>query len=391
MKREDIEKLLGGYATGTLTGEEWQALFEAALTDQALFEALAGEEALKELLEDPHCRREIEQALRDQPRGFLDRATGWVRQPRVWALAGTLAVGAVIAVVLIRTQAPTQQFELAQRQPPPAHIAATPTPPQELAKGIAARPMARATPPPVTAAAPVAGHADELALPNPAPKFGAASGGLAARLTAPAPPPPTTPFAQSIPAAQAPMNQAAPPPPASKAAQQQQTGVVGGYQSRVAQQSAAQSVIVTAESGEVDKKIQDAEVNSRASMNQSQRQAALQLTYKVLAQGPNGQFDEAKLKDQQAPGAPLRVNLEANQAGYLYVSGARGLLLSTQAVPGANYVVEPSPEDRKLTVVLSRYPVAIPPPAQAPARTFRAKQAPNTDDLVVVEIDLNRP
>ena len=37
MKREDIEKLLGGYATGTLTGEERQALFEAALTDQALF------------------------------------------------------------------------------------------------------------------------------------------------------------------------------------------------------------------------------------------------------------------------------------------------------------------------------------------------------------------
>ncbi len=34
------EKLLGGYATGTLTGEEREALMQAALHDQALFDAL---------------------------------------------------------------------------------------------------------------------------------------------------------------------------------------------------------------------------------------------------------------------------------------------------------------------------------------------------------------
>jgi hypothetical protein len=384
MKREDIEKLLGGYATGTLTDEERQALFEAALTDQALFEALAGEEALKELLEDPHCRREIEQALRDQPRGFFERAAGWMRQPRVWALAGTLAVSAAIAVVVIRTQAPTHEFELAQRQPPPAPIAVSPAPPQELAKGIAGRPMARAMAPLVTAPAPATGRADKPAPSKPAyePQT------LAARLAVP--PPPATPFAQSIPAAPAPMNLAVPPPAVQKAAQQQQTANVGGYQSRVAQQNAAQSVLVDG-ANVVDKKVQDAEQSSGAFASQNQRQAALQLSYKVLAQGRDGQFAEANTGLQNAIGAPLRVNLEANQAGYLYVSGARGLLLSTQAAPGANYVVEPSPEDRKLTVILSRYPVAIPPPAQAPARTFRAKQEPNTDDLVVVEIDLNRP
>ncbi|MGO9097629.1 MAG: hypothetical protein ACLQGV_20700 [Bryobacteraceae bacterium] len=376
MKREDIEKLLGGYATGTLTDKERQALFEAALTDQALFEALAGEEALKELLEDPHCRREIEQALRDQPRGFFERVTGWMRQPRVWALAGTLAVGAVLAVVVIRTQAPTRQFELAQRQPPPAQIAVPPTPPRQPAADLATRPMARATLP----------RADKLALSKPAyePQT------LTARLTAPAPPPPATPIAEDVPAAQEPMNLAAPPQAVQKTAQQQQTDSVGGAKGRVTQQAAAQSVMVDGTSV-VDKKVQDVEQVSGAFASQNQRQAPLQLTYKVLAQGPNGQFDEAKLKDQQLPGAPLRVNLEANQAGYLYVSGARGLLLSTQAVPGANYVVEPGPEDRTLTVILSRYPVAVPPPSQAPARTFRAKQQQNTEDLVVVEIDLNRP
>jgi hypothetical protein len=308
-----------------------------------------------------------------------------MRQPRVWALAGTLAVSAVIAVVVIRTQTPTQQFELAQRQPPPAQIAVPPASPPPPAAAIAARPMARAMAPPATATAPLAGHPGNLALLKPAyePET------LAARLTAPAPPS-ATPIAESIPAAQAPMNLAVPPPAVQKAAQQQQTENVGGYQSRVAQQSAAQSGMVDG-ANVVDKKIQNAEQSPGAFASQNQRQAALQLTYKVLAQGPNGQFAEAKAAVQNAVGAPLRVNLEANQAGYLYVNGARGLLLSTQAVPGANYVVEPSPEDRKLTVILSRHPLAIPLPAQAPARTFRAKQEPNTDDLVVVEIDLNRP
>ncbi len=246
--------------------------------------------------------------------------------------------------------------------------------------------MARATPPPVTATAPLAGHADNLALSRPAyePQT------LSARLTVPAPPPQATPIAESVPAAQAPMNLAAPPPAVQKAAQQQ-TEFVGGYQSRVAQQSAAQSVVVTAQADAVDKKVQDAEQSSGAFASQNQRLAALQLNYKVLAQGRDGQFAEANATVQNAVGVPLRVNLEANQAGYLYVSGARGLLLSTQAVPGTNYVVQPSPEDRKLTVILSRHPVAVPLSAQAPARTFRAKQQQNTDDLVVVEIDLNRP
>ena len=52
MRPEDIRKLLGGYATGTLTAEERQALFEAALDDQALFDALAKEQPLRDLLDE---------------------------------------------------------------------------------------------------------------------------------------------------------------------------------------------------------------------------------------------------------------------------------------------------------------------------------------------------
>jgi len=49
----DFKKLVGGYATGTLTPEERQALFQAALQDQGLFDALAREEALRDALSDP--------------------------------------------------------------------------------------------------------------------------------------------------------------------------------------------------------------------------------------------------------------------------------------------------------------------------------------------------
>ncbi len=59
MTRDDLLKLLGGYATGTLTPDERNILYEAALDDQALFNALADEQALKEMLDDPECRARL--------------------------------------------------------------------------------------------------------------------------------------------------------------------------------------------------------------------------------------------------------------------------------------------------------------------------------------------
>ena len=57
MSREEIQKLLGGYATDTLSEAERRALFEAALEDQELFDALAKEQALREVFEDPRQLR----------------------------------------------------------------------------------------------------------------------------------------------------------------------------------------------------------------------------------------------------------------------------------------------------------------------------------------------
>ena len=102
MVEHELEKLLGGFAADTLTPEEKQRLYQAALQDQQLFDALADEQALKELLTDPTVRRRLLHALREtsparggSPATWLD----WFRRPANLALAGGLAT-AVFAVVL---------------------------------------------------------------------------------------------------------------------------------------------------------------------------------------------------------------------------------------------------------------------------------------------------
>lgn len=79
MSREEVEKLLGGYATGTLTPGEQQLLFEAALEDQELFDALAREQSLRDLLGDPAARAELLAALGDARATWGQRAAGWMR------------------------------------------------------------------------------------------------------------------------------------------------------------------------------------------------------------------------------------------------------------------------------------------------------------------------
>ena len=63
MTPDDARKLLGGYATGSLTEAERTALFEAALEDQDLFDELAGEQVLKEVLDEPGARQRLIAAL----------------------------------------------------------------------------------------------------------------------------------------------------------------------------------------------------------------------------------------------------------------------------------------------------------------------------------------
>ena len=106
MTPDDARKLLGGYATGSLTEAERKALFEAALEDQELFDELAGEQVLKEVLDEPGARQRLLAAL-EPPRKH--RAWLWV------PAAATVAIAVVIGVVI------------SQRTPPPE-------PPQQIAQ-----------------------------------------------------------------------------------------------------------------------------------------------------------------------------------------------------------------------------------------------------------------
>jgi hypothetical protein len=98
MSPEDIKKLLGGYATGTLTAAEQEALFAAALDDQELFDALAREQSLRDLLRDPAARADLLSAL-DRPAARPAGFWQWLRRPMVAGLA-TAGVAAIALVAV---------------------------------------------------------------------------------------------------------------------------------------------------------------------------------------------------------------------------------------------------------------------------------------------------
>ncbi len=120
MSKDEARKLLGGYATGSLTEAERTALFQAALEDQELFDELAGEQVLKEVLDEPGARQRLIAAL-EPPR----RHRAWI-----WATAvATVAVAVVIGIVVSqRTPPPPQQIAQVLKSPEPV-AASQPAPP----------------------------------------------------------------------------------------------------------------------------------------------------------------------------------------------------------------------------------------------------------------------
>ena len=135
MSPEDIKKLLGGYATGTLTAEERQALFAAALEDQELFDALAREQSLRDLLRDPAARAELLSAL-DTPASRTGGFWQWLRRPAVagLAMAGVAAIAIVAVwqgtrVAPLKPAEPVIVADLKRPEPVPALSSAPPTAP----------------------------------------------------------------------------------------------------------------------------------------------------------------------------------------------------------------------------------------------------------------------
>ena len=135
MSREEVQKLLGGYATGTLTPEEQQVLFTAALDDQEIFDALANEQSLRDLMRDPAAKAQMLAALDGPSRGGW---TAWLRRPWVagLAMAGLAAVAVTVwrdqgGVQVVKQQVPEVAKVQPQPEPPTAVDAVSPAPKAE--------------------------------------------------------------------------------------------------------------------------------------------------------------------------------------------------------------------------------------------------------------------
>jgi len=138
MSKDETRKLLGGYATDSLTEAERTALFQAALEDQELFDELAGEQVLKEVLDEPGARQRLIAAL-EPPRHL-----GWF-----WVTAATAASLAIVMGVVIsqRTPPPPQEIAQVMKSPQPAAAPAVPPAAQSAAPRVAAPPPAPPPPP----------------------------------------------------------------------------------------------------------------------------------------------------------------------------------------------------------------------------------------------------
>jgi len=322
VKRPDLEKLLGGYAAGTLTPEERRALFDAALADQSLFDALADEEALREVLADPACRERVRSALVEQPGSI-----SWWRRPTVWALAATAAAAVVLTVAVVRTKpappaAPApQQIAMAKKPafPDSATSAPTITPPA----GAEARPARRALAPPksVTMNAPAFAAPDkDLAAAQPA----VPSGTLAARLSAPEPG-----AAGGVAAAPA-MAAPPPPPPAAdkKDAAALQSDAVAAARNEVA--AASQHAARTRQFERV--------LAKPASAAKAKAEAAFGLHYTLLRGGEEVPPDTPFSRHESAG-----LRIEADRSGYLYVLAGKRILFEGSVPANQPVVVETRP------------------------------------------------
>ncbi len=122
MTNEEIRKLLGGYATNTLSEAERKTLFDAALEDQELFDALQKEQPLKELLADPVARAHVRQALENPAPKNAWWSRWWAWTGVAGALAATVAIFGVMR--LTAPQLAREPVIVASKIPAPSGIEA---------------------------------------------------------------------------------------------------------------------------------------------------------------------------------------------------------------------------------------------------------------------------
>ena len=373
MSRDEIRKLLGGYATGTLTPEERDALFATALEDQELFEALMREEPLRELLQDPRAKTRLMAALEPKPAGYLR----WLR-PAAWAVPAA-GLAAILVMFVVQRQA-SRPVMVAQAPALPSLGPVVPVPspvPQVLEKRSLPK-LARAV-----TAAPAATAPKDANEPAQTPLV------VADQLLATAPAP------AAVPAPAPADKEAALNPPAAAqqvivdATGQQgaagvrfQAGAVGGF---AAVQDAralffGQQSAILAQTNVVETERPPVQRIAAAPVSQ------LGLRYSILRKLPNGQF--AAVIPNEVLGATDQVELrvESNDAGMLSVfergpDGWRPLTsgrierLTPFTVPVSGTLMFDSSGPKELFLVFSRQPQQTPYPVPA----ARLDQVVNTN------------
>lgn len=161
MTPDEIQRLMSGYATGSLTDSERKLLFDAALDDQNLFDQLAHEQALKDLIDQPGARDRLIAALAPAD---TSRAIGGWKKPLAWGFAAMFVVSmSIAALMLTRSGVRTQVAQRQIAEPPIAQTPASETPvaqtgnaplsqpspsPPATAPGSAVPPSDSAAPPP---------------------------------------------------------------------------------------------------------------------------------------------------------------------------------------------------------------------------------------------------
>ena len=308
MSREEIEKLLGGYATDTLTGAERRALFEAALEDQELFDALAREQALRDVLRDPAAREQLLESLGPGRPPATARSWLWLRRPAVLAMAGGLATLLIAAGLWMRQSRRVEREEVlladVVKVAPPA---AGPAPAAKLAMQQAAQKPQKAAGAPENRLAKDAGLSrDEL------------SAAPAAAVNAPAPAPPPEHAAPAAPL---------PPQPVPEPLRQ----------ALEAMNEPSQNFTTGAASG-------------GASMKRAKALGSLAarppVTYTLLLKGANGDYAPAPADTVLHVGDSVRIQATPAGTGHLYLfqkdAGGAWNPVANQAVEGGQGYVMPS-------------------------------------------------
>jgi hypothetical protein len=299
MNRPDIEKLLGGYATGTLTPEEERALFAAALEDQELFDALAREQSLRDLLRDPAARASLLATLGEPHEPWYRAWMRWAHQPRVWAAAAAALMVLVLPVTIWQARHHQPQPVLtagnaAPAMPEPRIVANAPQAAPEPARTVSARKPHRA----VSKSQPVELSATADAL-QPVEVARAAQ----------------TPPAQTDvkPGATAETVPIAPPMPP-------------------AQPRSAGNALLPAPAA-APSPVTRAELQARIASQVRALAALSPIKWTVLRRQPDGDFAVANPADLQA-GDTVKLRLESNRAGYVYVSEQQKILASSPIEAG---------------------------------------------------------